>query len=103
MQQASALPNSAPAWQNPQYVSAHSSAGYAAAATMPVQNPWDPTMQGGRPTTFPGQEYASPPVPSYATSAIPPGSSPISQPNTPFGTSHPAHAHQGTPPPGQPR
>nr|GMD56950.1 polypyrimidine tract-binding protein homolog 1 isoform X1 [Ipomoea batatas] len=105
LQQASGLPNTVPAWQNhPQYVSVHS----APPATMPMQNPWDPTMQGGRPafisapTTFPGQEYASPPVPAYTTAAaIPPGSSPTSQPNAPFGATHPAH--QGIPPPGQPR
>nr|GMD51911.1 polypyrimidine tract-binding protein homolog 1 isoform X1 [Ipomoea batatas] len=65
LQQASALPNTAPAWQNhPQYVSVHS----APPATMPMQNPWDPTMQGGRPAFIfnsnhiPGRiEYASPP------------------------------------------
>lgn len=43
---------------------------------------WDPSMQAGRssyvsvPSTFPGQTYASPSVPAYATAATPGGFSP---------------------------
>uniref|UniRef100_A0A6N2L0Z8 RRM domain-containing protein n=1 Tax=Salix viminalis TaxID=40686 RepID=A0A6N2L0Z8_SALVM len=74
-------------WQNPQAGSMYPGSNYAstaaAAQVPPGQVPaWDQTMQAGGPGyasargTYPGQTYPTPPA--YASSAIPPGSSPLS-------------------------
>uniref|UniRef100_A0A2P2L6U2 Uncharacterized protein n=1 Tax=Rhizophora mucronata TaxID=61149 RepID=A0A2P2L6U2_RHIMU len=87
------------AWQNPQAASGYPGTSYAAAAAvpgpvhagqLPSQVPagqvptWDPTIQASGAYlsvsgTFTGQTYPVPPVPAYATAAMPAGSSPLSQ------------------------
>ncbi|XP_062106633.1 polypyrimidine tract-binding protein homolog 1-like isoform X2 [Humulus lupulus] len=94
-----------PQWQNPQYPG--NEYGGAVQGHIPLgQGPWDPSMQAGRstyvsaPGTFPGQNFATSSVPSYAAAAVPSGSSPHastrpSQPGAP-----PNLRHDGASPPG---
>ncbi|KAB5516397.1 hypothetical protein DKX38_027045 [Salix brachista] len=107
-------------WQNPQAGSMYPGSNYAstaaAAQVPPGQVPaWDQTMQAGGPGyasargTYPGQTYPNPPA--YASSAIPPGSSPLSysSPISPgvasMGMTHPGAQPNmrpgGASPPGQ--
>ncbi|KAJ7971000.1 Polypyrimidine tract-binding-like protein [Quillaja saponaria] len=78
------------AWQNPQ-AAMYPGNEYTVTAAMQAQvaggqvPSWDPNLQAGRqtfvstPSTFPGQSYTAPPVPGYAPSALPTGSSPLTQ------------------------
>lgn len=122
--QAPGLHASPTAWQNPQAASMYPVNSYATSASVAAQVPtgqvpgWNPTMQAGgpgyasAPGTFPGPTYPTPPVPAYATSTGPVGSSPLSQgsPISP-GMASMAMTHPGFPmnmrpggasPPGQP-
>ncbi|KAJ8775076.1 hypothetical protein K2173_020080 [Erythroxylum novogranatense] len=93
------LPPAQTAWQNPQaasiypgnsYANAGAVSGPVHAGQVPPQVPtgpapaWDPTMQVSGaytsiPSTFPGQTYPAPPIPTYSTAAMPTGMSPYSQ------------------------
>lgn len=108
-------------WQNPQAGSMYPGSNYATTAAAPAQVPpgqvaaWDLTMQSGGPGyasvrgMYPGQTYPTPPA--YASSAIPPGSSPhsYSSPISPgvasMGMTHPGVQPNmrpgGASPPGQ--
>ncbi|XP_034915417.1 polypyrimidine tract-binding protein homolog 1 isoform X2 [Populus alba] len=115
-------PHAAPTtWQNPQAGSMYLGSNYATTAAAPAQVPpgqvaaWDLTMQAGGPGyasvrgMYPGQTYPTPPA--YASSAIPPGSSPhsYSSPISPgvasMGMTHPGGQPNmrpgGASPPGQ--
>uniref|UniRef100_A0A6M2FDC2 PTBP1-like RNA recognition motif 2 domain-containing protein n=1 Tax=Populus davidiana TaxID=266767 RepID=A0A6M2FDC2_9ROSI len=115
-------PHAAPTtWQNPQAGSMYLGSNYATTAAAPAQVPpgqvaaWDLTMQAGGPGyasvrgMYPGQTYPTPPA--YASSAIPPGSSPhsYSSPISPgvasMGMTHPGVQPNmrpgGASPPGQ--
>ncbi|KAG6741755.1 hypothetical protein POTOM_055034 [Populus tomentosa] len=115
-------PHAAPTtWQNPQAGSMYLGSNYATTAAAPAQVPpgqvaaWDLTMQAGGPGyasvrgMYPGQTYPTPPA--YASSAIPPGSSPhsYSSPISPgvasMGMTHPGVQPYmrpgGASPPGQ--
>lgn len=99
------------AWQNPQAAAPM----YAATAAVPGQvSPgqmpsWNQSAQAATPTyvsaagSYP-QTYSSPPVPAYATTQTPAGSSPLSRPVTPV-TQPGAPANMrpgGVSPPGNP-
>ncbi|KAK3007615.1 hypothetical protein RJ639_014101 [Escallonia herrerae] len=108
MPQPSGPAAAAPVWHNPQAAAPGSGfiAGSSVQAQAPGQVPsWDPQMQAGRtsfvsvPSTFPGQTYGQPPLPAYATSATPPGSSPLGH-SSPMSPS--VHAMRGAPPAHQP-
>ncbi|KAJ6866849.1 polypyrimidine tract-binding protein [Populus alba x Populus x berolinensis] len=115
-------PHAAPTtWQNPQAGSMYLGSNYATTAAAPAQVPpgqvaaWDLTMQAGGPGyasvrgMYPGQTYPTPSA--YASSAIPPGSSPhsYSSPISPgvasMGMTHPGGQPNmrpgGASPPGQ--
>ncbi|KAF9663749.1 hypothetical protein SADUNF_Sadunf17G0084400 [Salix dunnii] len=88
--QAPGLHTATTSWQNQQAGSMYLGSNYAstaaAAQVPPGQVPvWDQTIQAGVPGyasargTYPGQTYPTPPA--YASSAIPPGSSPLSYSN----------------------
>lgn len=120
--QASGILTAPAAWQNPQAAPIYPASNYAAA--VPPQVPggqvpaWDPTVQAGGPAypsvpgTFPGQTYPAPRVHTYASAAMPVGSSPLSQgsPISPGMVSMPMTQPGiqlnmrpgGVPPPGQP-
>ncbi|XP_024444932.1 polypyrimidine tract-binding protein homolog 1 isoform X2 [Populus trichocarpa] len=119
--QAPGLHTAPTTWQNPQAGSMYLGSNYATTAAAPAQVPpgqvaaWDPSMQAGGPGyssvrgMYPGQTYPTPPA--YASSALPPGSSPhsYSSPISPgvasMGMTHPGVQPNmrpgGASPPGQ--
>ncbi|KAH8483663.1 hypothetical protein H0E87_028178 [Populus deltoides] len=119
--QAPGLHTAPTTWQNPQAGSMYLGSNYATTAAAPAQVPpgqvaaWDLSMQAGGPGyasvrgMYPGQTYPTPPA--YASSALPPGSSPhsYSSPISPgvasMGMTHPGVQPNmrpgGASPPGQ--
>ncbi|KAF4390791.1 polypyrimidine tract-binding protein homolog 1 isoform X1 [Cannabis sativa] len=104
-QQAPGAPAAPPQWQNPQYPG--NEYGSAVQGHMPPgQGPWDPSMQAGRstyvsaPGTFPGQNFATSSVPSYAAAGVPSGSSPHASTRPSMPGAPPNMRHDGASPPG---
>ncbi|KAF4376708.1 hypothetical protein F8388_025579 [Cannabis sativa] len=104
-QQAPGAPAAPPQWQNPQYPG--NEYGSAVQGHIPPgQGPWDPSMQAGRstyvsaPGTFPGQNFATSSVPSYAAAGVPSGSSPHASTRPSMPGAPPNMRHDGASPPG---
>ncbi|KAL0343868.1 UNVERIFIED_CONTAM: Polypyrimidine tract-binding protein1 [Sesamum angustifolium] len=93
MQQTPGVPTTVAGLQNPPAASAVPGVGYTSGGMVQAQAPmtpvssWDPATPANAPaymsvsSTFPGQAYASAPLPAYSPEAIPPLTSTIAQHN----------------------